>query len=882
MRILKYILLFILLFESGISFAQTYNPTGTANLQRAPTAKGYIYRNNMGALGNVNWYTNLQIDSLINIAIGSGVTSFNSRTGVVIPLIGDYSAFYEVLSHKVQNPLDSSTTNYFSTAAVQQRLRLNPLYINPFTGHGTLADPYNLITTGAVTNGSSTVITSGGVYNAFLNYTPTSSNNLQAVTNVGNTTTLGISSLNYTLTGTAGTGYMILPTQSVLPSNPASGNHAIFTNTAGQFTILGSNGNAISFSRSVLTASRVLTAPDSSGRIALESRIIPNSNLQNSTISGVALGGNLANLTATDATLTFSGTYNGSTARTIGVNTANQFNWTNLHTFQQTLTASSGTDYGMKIIDTYNQTSTAGGTDLLINRIEGVKGSGTHRILDVQLNSSTVFNVDRGGNTLVQGVLTTNTGITNTGVITLTGRLSANFAGSNPGLISIGNTAYSIGGNAFGAVGTGLHISALTATSTSSTNTASSTGFNFIGQPTLVATNSQTIPFFGTLYIEDIPNASTGVTITNPANLILGNSNHGGLGFKGSISGMVSLKSAATAGTWALTLPTTGGTNGYFLQTDGTGISTWSQVNKNNADTSSATALLPKSNLTPLVAAYGDTRWLKLSGGNLNSGAQLNINNGAIANFGTNQTTDPSSYWTSTGLKVGTSGNLTHNYTGYNNNNISTDNGTTAFTLNIPQNTSGTFALTSQLTSGTVTSVTSANSDIGIATGTTTPVLTFNRVLANGVTATTQTQGDNSTKLATTAYVDANFPKTVASTRVTAQTTLVSVGNIWTVGASDGSFTISANVLVTTSTLHSFGATCTYVDESNTSRVLTLNFSQLTGTFITAITNGTGASAYEGVPVHIRAKAGTQISVATAGTFTSVTYNAEWILQQTN
>ena len=40
----------------------------------------------------------------------------------------------------------------------------------------------------------------------------------------------------------------------------------------------------------------------------------------------------LANLTATDSTLTFSGTYNGSTARTIGINLANPNTWTGLQT----------------------------------------------------------------------------------------------------------------------------------------------------------------------------------------------------------------------------------------------------------------------------------------------------------------------------------------------------------------------------------------------------------------------------------------------------------------------------------------------------------------------------------------------------------------------
>lgn len=55
---------------------------------------------------------------------------------------------------------------------------------------------------------------------------------------------------------------------------------------------------------------------------------IPNASLANSTISGISLGSNLADLTATNGTLTFSGTYNGGTARTIGLNLANANVWT--------------------------------------------------------------------------------------------------------------------------------------------------------------------------------------------------------------------------------------------------------------------------------------------------------------------------------------------------------------------------------------------------------------------------------------------------------------------------------------------------------------------------------------------------------------------------
>jgi hypothetical protein len=65
----------------------------------------------------------------------------------------------------------------------------------------------------------------------------------------------------------------------------------------------------------------------------------------------------------------------------------------------------------------------------------------------------------------------------------------------------------------------------------------------------------------------------------------------------GNTSGTVSIQGAAAAGTWSLTLPTTGGTNKYLLQTDGTGISTWSQVDL----TAAVTGDLPFANLAQIV-----------------------------------------------------------------------------------------------------------------------------------------------------------------------------------------------------------------------------------------------------------------------------------------
>ena len=102
----------------------------------------------------------------------------------------------------------------------------------------------------------------------------------------------------------------------------------------------------------------------------------------------------------------------------------------------------------------------------------------------------------------------------------------------------------------------------------------------------------------------------------------------------------------------------------------------------------------------------------------------------------------------------------------------------------------------------------------------------------------------------------------------------------FTVGSADASFMIMANIDVTTATAHNFTMTCAYTDEGGTARTLTLTFAQLAGTLVTAITNVTGAGPYEGVPLIIRCQAATAITLATTGTFTTVTYNVEGFIQQ--
>lgn len=103
------------------------------------------------------------------------------------------------------------------------------------------------------------------------------------------------------------------------------------------------------------------------------------------------------------------------------------------------------------------------------------------------------------------------------------------------------------------------------------------------------------------------------------------------------------------------------------------------------------------------------------------------------------------------------------------------------------------------------------------------------------------------------------------------------------VGASDATYEILMNVLVTTSTTHTFTGVCSYTDEGNTARTVTMPFRLVGDT--TALTSSIAASAavpYIGVPLLIRCKANTTITLSTqaAGTYTTVTYNVEGFIRK--
>lgn len=142
--------------------------------------------------------------------------------------------------------------------------------------------------------------------------------------------------------------------------------------------------------------------------------------------------------------------------------------------------------------------------------------------------------------------------------------------------------------------------------------------------------------------------------------------------------------------------------------------------------------------------------------------------------------------------------------------------------------------------------------------------------------ATTADQAITSSTSGTLSFT--TVPIISASARQTGRTAATSLATT-TVGTSDSSYWISANINITaTSTSYNFSVKVAYTDETNTAQLETLSFASpfiVGGGFTGSITNLGGTGVYEGVPIHIRAKAGTTIVLSTTGTFTTITYNFE-------
>lgn len=307
--------------------------------------------------------------------------------------------------------------------------------------------------------------------------------------------------------------------------------------------------------------------------------------LNSTVVTSSLTSANLAALTATDASLTFSGSYNGNTARTVGVNFSQTPTWTALHSFNQAGNGTTPTDMisigttlaatspipnqysgGLNFLGyTWNTTSSASHAINFRMEVEPVSGPTDFGYLTFKSSKnggaySAAFNISTDGNFIIPvGNFTINKGF-------------------------IGNTSTDgllLDGVANSSAGTPIQKSTRIRQQASIWNTTATAAANYTGFSSEVSGVSGTTPT-GELDWYGGIGVSTTVSLTKRMSL---DASTGGLtlyaggkyNLSGSSSGVISIAPQAAAGTYNFNLPITAGTAGQVLTSQGGGSTamTW-------------------------------------------------------------------------------------------------------------------------------------------------------------------------------------------------------------------------------------------------------------------------------------------------------------------
>lgn len=201
----------------------------------------------------------------------------------------------------------------------------------------------------------------------------------------------------------------------------------------GKITFAGSTSTGITLQGQAIGSSSVLTLPVTTDTLVGKATTdtftnksisgstntlsaIANASLVNSTISGVSLGGTLGALSATDGTLTFSGSYTGATARTVAINLSNANIWNAGQTFNDNDLIIQGAGAGSTTLK-YANSATTGGNFIFpatsLSQTVAVLGM-TQTFTGVTTFSSTSVTVGNatGASTYGLGTGTTTNGVT--------------------------------------------------------------------------------------------------------------------------------------------------------------------------------------------------------------------------------------------------------------------------------------------------------------------------------------------------------------------------------------------------------------------------------------------------------------------------------------
>lgn len=144
--------------------------------------------------------------------------------------------------------------------------------------------------------------------------------------------------------------------------------------------------------------------------------------------------------------------------------------------------------------------------------------------------------------------------------------------------------------------------------------------------------------------------------------------------------------------------------------------------------------------------------------------------------------------------------------------------------------------------------------------------------LANGTTGTTQTANDNSTKVATTAYVDGTLPRVKASTTLTGQTGAIGTTAIYTPSAA-GSYRVTFVLWITTV---GTGGTISATASSNNGAGGSSNFYGTSGASTTVL----GAQVQAALMFHVAAGQAINYSTSFSSVTGSPVYSLDIIVEQ--
>jgi len=341
----------------------------------------------------------------------SGTLATTSQLGTYLPLSG--GTLTGALSLNANSSLNFTTggrviSDGNSGVIVEYQNGVHSLYVSSsglLTSGGNVLDDGNGNTTISGLLNTASLAVNG--YNVSLNGNLTINGNL-SLTGLHNTTFAQTATTTLTLPSSSGTLATTANLSSYAPlSSPVF--TTTYTNTSGSSASVSItpiyNQTSGTAANTDLLINRTETAVGSGNQLLIDSQVGGTSVFSVNHTGLVLTSGSVNSPKYTGQYSNTSIVYGPTNTSISTANfVANQFT-------TGTSTATSGTNIGLAITPIYNQTSgTAANTDLLINRTQTAKGSGTQRLIDAQVGGTSKFNVDNSGNVTIAGTLTGSSG----------------------------------------------------------------------------------------------------------------------------------------------------------------------------------------------------------------------------------------------------------------------------------------------------------------------------------------------------------------------------------------------------------------------------------------------------------------------------------------